>query len=152
VTELRFEFENFGLSSRTSFIPSPYFRSLSFGACIGGYSIAVSTNLATSCWTNKKRRTPLLSGWLGEKNPKKWFQTPGMIARAIRFQSESRWNGKENRLKMPRRSHVLAGLVTRLQFRNAQMFDDPSHVRLLRIMAFPSIILIPPPDFPSSSQ
>jgi hypothetical protein len=28
------------------------------------------------------------------------------------------------------------------------MVDDPSHVRLLRIMALPSIILIPPPESP----
>ncbi|MGD1035590.1 MAG: hypothetical protein ABR878_00005, partial [Roseiarcus sp.] len=29
-----------------------------------------------------------------------------------------------------------------------QMVDDPSHVRLPRIMALPSIILIPPPESP----
>jgi hypothetical protein len=28
------------------------------------------------------------------------------------------------------------------------MVDDPSHVRLPRIMALPSIILIPPPESP----
>jgi hypothetical protein len=36
---------------------------------------------------------------------------------------------------MPRRRHALAGLVTPLQLRNAHMVDDPSHVRLPRIMA-----------------
>jgi len=55
---------------------------------------------------------------------------------------------QKNRLKMPQRRHVLAALATRLQLRNAQMVDDPSHVRLLRIMALPSIILIPPPESP----
>jgi len=59
---------------------------------------------------------------------------------------------QKNRLKMPQRRHVLAALATRLQLRNAQMVDDPSHVRLPRIMALPSIILIPPPESPSSSQ
>jgi len=55
---------------------------------------------------------------------------------------------QKNRLKMPQRRHVLAALATRLQLRNAQMVDDPSHVRLPRIMALPSIILIPPPESP----
>ena len=38
---------------------------------------------------------------------------------------------QENRLKMPRRRHVLAGRVTRLQLRNAQMTENPSHARLI---------------------
>jgi hypothetical protein len=51
-----------------------------------------------------------------------------------------------DRLKMPRRRHVPAGLVTPLQLPNAQMVDNPSHVRLPRIMALLSISPIPPPE------
>ena len=53
---------------------------------------------------------------------------------------------QKNRLKMPRRRHLLARLVTRLQLRNAHMFDDPSHLRLPRIMALLSISPFPPQE------
>ena len=64
----------------------------------------------------------------------------GHFARRMAFGEQ------KNRLQMPRRRHVLARLVTRLQLRNAQMVDDPSHVRLPRIMALLSISPIPPQE------
>ena len=49
---------------------------------------------------------------------------------------------QENGLKMPRRRDVLASLVTRLQLRDAQRVDYPTHARLPRTMAFPFVILL----------
>ena len=57
-----------------------------------------------------------------------------------------------DRLKMPRRPDVLGRLVTRFQLRNAQMLDDPSHARLPRIMAIPSISPMPPQESPTSES